>query len=154
MRRMREIIGIPVISVKTGERFGWVKDVVFNDKSNKVVGVILEKDSLLNRSIGGLSRESIIAVSKDSLTVDKPEIREITGSCWSQKVGSSVFDGKGELKGTVGDVFVDDEMKNVLGYEISDGLFSDLFQGRGAIFEENILAEGEDIIVVEGRSLS
>lgn len=153
MRRMRDLIRIPVIDQNSGERLGWVKDILFDEKNNTVTGILLEKDALLKPQQEEVSRDDIVTFGKESLTVKKLTKKKLTGTYWSEKVGNNVFNGEGEIKGTVGDVFVDNLVKIVLGYEISDGLFSDLVNGREAIFEENILAESHDIIVIEGGSM-
>ena len=154
MRRMRDIIRLPVLSFETGEHLGWVKDILFDEKKNVVTGIILEKDSLLRHQTQHISRDDIAACAKDNLNVKRISTAKVAGTSWSQKVGSRVYSAQGELKGTVGDIFVDKDFKEVTGYEISDGLFADLFDGREAIFEENIIAQGKDVIIVEGGSLS
>jgi len=154
MRRMRDLIRLPVIEQSTGERQGWLKDLLFDEKSNKVTGIVLEKDALLKPHLKKVARADILSFGKDSVLVDKLSKKRCTGTAWSEKVGSKVFSGEGEIKGTVGDVFVDNIVENVMGYEISDGLFADLFNGRETIFEENILAESQDVIVIEGGSMS
>jgi len=154
MRRMREIIGLPVYKQQTGERLGWIKDILFDDKSNIVTGIILEKDSLLNSGTQRVARKHILACLKDCFFVDYYESGQVPGTSWSKKIGNQVYDREGEAKGTVGDIFVDNKVETVLGYEVTDGLFADLFNGREAVFEENIIAESQDIIVVEGGSLS
>jgi len=154
MRRMRDLIRIPVIGTDSGERLGWVKDILIDEKHNIVTGIILEKDSLLKPQQKKVSRDDIACFGKESLSCNKLTDKKVTGTYWSEKVGSKVYSGDGEIKGTVGDVFVDNLVQVVLGYEISDGLFADLFNGREAIFEENILAESQDVIVIEGGSVS
>lgn len=154
MRRMRDLIRIPVIDQKTGERLGSVKDILFDEKSNIVTAVILEKDSLLKPHLKTVARVDILSFDKESLSVSQIGQCKPCGMSWSEKVGSKVFSGDGEIKGTVGDVFVDNLVQNVLGYEISDGLFADIFKGRETVFEENILAESQDIVVIEGGSVS
>ncbi len=154
MRRMRDLIRLPVVEQDSGQRLGWVKDIVFDEKNNKVTGIILEKESLLKPQQRKVSRADIFSFGKESLLVTKLSKKRCLGTQWSEKVGSKVYNGEGEIKGTVGDIFVDNLVESVVGYEISDGLFADLFKGREAIFEENILAEGQDVIVIEGGSLS
>lgn len=153
MRRMREIIGLPVYKQQTGERLGWIKDILFDDKSNTVTGIILEKDSLLDSETLQIARDYILSCPKDCFFIDYYEPGQLPGTSWLKKIGSQVYDREGEAKGTVGDVFVDNKVQTVLGYEISDGLFADLLNGREAVFEENIIAESQDVIVVEGGSL-
>lgn len=154
MRRMRDIVRLPVIDLNSEDRLGWVRDIVYNDKNNTVTGVIVEKDSLLTHPSEIIVREDIVSIGKDSLSVKDLSGRKLSGACWSQKVGSKVYDSDGDIKGTVGDIYVDNQVQKILGYEISDGLFADLIKGREAIFEERILGEDQDVVVIEGGSLS
>ncbi|RNC29321.1 MAG: hypothetical protein AWM53_00674 [Candidatus Dichloromethanomonas elyunquensis] len=154
MRRMRDLVRLPVVSQNSGKKLGWVKDILFNEKNNRVTGIVLEKDSLLKCQLRNVARSDILSFGKESLLTDKLSRTKCSGTGWSEKVGSKVYNGDGDIKGTVGDIFVDNLVENVLGYEISDGLISDLFKGREAVFEENILAESQDVIVIEGGSLS
>ncbi|NLP43801.1 MAG: hypothetical protein GX351_04150 [Peptococcaceae bacterium] len=154
MRRMRELLRIPVILEESGDKLGLVKDILFDETENMVNGIIVEKDSLINSQIKIIPRADIISFGKESVLLKKISGDKTSGTSWSEKVGSKVYDGDGAIKGTIEDIFVDNLVKKVLGYEISDGLFSDLFKGRQVIFEENILAESEDVVVVEGGSMS
>jgi len=145
---------LPVIDLNSGERLGWVKDILFDQEKDTVNGVIYEKDSFLKRQQFTIAREDIVSFGKESLNINicaaKP--KQVSGTSWSQKVGSKVFNGAGDIKGTVGDIFVDNLVQKIVGYEISDGVFSDLFKGRDIILEKNILAESQDVVVVEGGS--
>jgi len=154
MRRIRDLIRLPVIDHNTGQRLGWVKDILFDEKNNIVTAIILEKESLLKPHPKTVVRGDILSFGKESLSVGNLTPAKAIGTCWSEKVGSNVFSGEGEIKGTVGDIFVDNLVQHVLGYEISDGLFADLYNGREAVFEKNILAESQDIVVIEGGSVS
>jgi len=151
---MRELLRLPVIFEESGDRLGLVKDILFDETENIVTGIIVEKGSLLNSQNKTIPRTDIISFGKESVSVKKMSENQAYGTSWSEKVGSKVYDGDGEIKGTIEDIFVDNLVNKVLGYEISDGLFSDLFKGRQAIFAENILAESEDVVVVEGGSQS
>ncbi len=152
MRRMRDLIMLPIIDPSTGERLGWLKDILFEQISNTVTGIIFEKDSFLKPHQAKVAREDILSFGKESLILTKLSHKEIYGSCWSQKIGSKVYNGDGDIKGTIGDIFVDNLVQVIVGYEISDGLFADLYKGRNAIFAENILAESQDVVVIEGGS--
>ncbi|HHV63982.1 MAG TPA: hypothetical protein GXX46_02735 [Peptococcaceae bacterium] len=154
MRRMRDLIRIPVIDQNTEQRLGWVKDILFDEKNNTITGIIMEKDSFLKSQQEKIAREDIISFDKDSIAVEKLTEKNVGGIAWSEKIGAEVYSGEGEIKGTVVDIFVDNLVHNVLGYEISDGIFSDLVKGREAVLKENILAASQDVIVIEGGSTS
>lgn len=150
MRRARDIIGLPILNLKSGDSIGWVQDVVFDLKDQKVNGMILENGHLF-RSTKGLPRSAIDAVGKDALIVKDNIVQDIIGIKWSEKVGNQVFSQGGEAKGTIQDVFLDDSADRIVGFEVSDGLFSDVLQGRGAIFQENVMVDGKDVLIVDDQ---
>lgn len=151
MRRARDIVGLPVLNLKTGDQVGWVQDVVFDDQGHQVSGIILEGGHLFHPN-QGLPSNLIVAVGKDALTVSDNEVQEIKGTRWSQKVGNQVYTQGGEAQGTIEDVFLDDSAADIVGYEVSDGLFSDLIQGRGAIFQKHIMIDGKDVLIVDNQA--
>lgn len=148
MRRARELIGLPVLNLQSGSAAGWIQDVVFDLETQKVNGILLESGHLFH-SGKGLPRSAIAAVGKDALTVNDDRVQEVCGIKWSEKVGNQVFTQGGEAKGTIQDVFLDDSANCIVGFEVSDGLFSDLIQGRGAILQENVMVDGKDVLIVE-----
>jgi uncharacterized protein YrrD len=150
MRRAREIVGLPVLSLKSGDQIGWVQDVVFDQDSRKISGILLESAHIFH-SRKGIPREVVAAVGKDALTVSDHVVREISGVKWSEKVGNQVFTQGGEAKGTIEDVFLDDSAESIVGFEVSDGLFSDLLEGRGTILQENVMVDGKDVLIVEDQ---
>lgn len=152
MRSMRDIVRLPVFCITTGERLGWVKDIVFDEKSSKVTGFVVEKDALIKPHVKKITRDDVVDIAKYALFVEKMKNHKLSGTYWTKKVGSKVFSETGEIRGTVGDIFVDTRVRDIVGYEISDGLFADLFNGRNAILEKDILAESQDVIVIEGGS--
>lgn len=154
MRRMRDLIMLPVVDPDSGERLGWVKDILFDPVNNTVTGIIMEKDSFFKSVQETVARESILSFGKESLTLAEFASQKVHGAKWSEKIGSKVYNSDGDIKGTIGDIFVDNLVQVIVGYEISDGLFADLYKGRNAILEDNILAEGQDVVVIEGGSLS
>jgi uncharacterized protein YrrD len=150
MRRIREIIGLPVLNIKTEVQIGHVNDVIFDDKESKIIGIILDKDALLTKNFAGLTRGNLVEIGKEAIIADCSNYEGLCGTAWSEKEGGKVYNFDGTIKGCIVDVFVDETMQEILGYEISDGLFADLLNGREAILEENILVEGKDVIVIEG----
>ncbi|KTE89747.1 PRC-barrel domain-containing protein [Desulfitobacterium hafniense] len=150
MRRTREIVGLPVLCLKNGNQVGWVKDVVFDESSRKISGILLESAHIFH-SEKGLPREVVAVVGKDALTVRDHVVQRLQGVKWSQKVGNQVFTQGGEAKGTIEDVFLDDSAENIVGFEVSDGLFSDLLDGRGAILQADVMVDGKDVLIVEDQ---
>ncbi|NMA70289.1 MAG: photosystem reaction center subunit H [Desulfitobacterium sp.] len=150
MRRAREIVGLPVLCLKDGNQIGWVKDVVFHEENRKIDGILMERASFFQSS-KGIPREHIEVFGKDAVTAKEHVVQKLQGVRWSQKVGNQVFTQGGEAKGTIEDVFLDDSVENIVGFEVSDGLFSDLTEGRGTILQANVVVDGKDILIVEDQ---
>lgn len=150
MRRAREIVGLPVLCLQDGNQIGWVKDVVFDEANRKISGILMESASFFH-SAKGIPREHIEVFGKDAVTVKEHVVQKLQGVKWSQKVGNQVFTQSGEAKGTIEDVFLDDFVENIVGFEVSDGLFSDLTEGRGTILQANVMVDGKDILIVEDQ---
>jgi uncharacterized protein YrrD len=150
MRCTRDIIGLPILDINNGNQVGWVKDVVFDQDKDLVTGVILEGGYLFNNN-KGIPRHAIISVGKNALTVSNISLEEIFGLKWSQKIGNQVYTKGGDVKGTIEDVFLDDKAENIVGFEISDGLFADLMEGREAIFKQHVMVDAKDILIVDDQ---
>ena len=150
MRCTKEIIGLPILDLNNGDQVGWVKDVVFDQEKDVVAGVILEGGHLFS-SNKGIPREALVSVGKDAVTVSNSSLKEIIGLKWSQKVGNQVYTQGGDTRGTIEDIFLDDSAEQIVGFEISDGLFADLMEGRGAIFKQHFMVYWKDILIVDDQ---
>jgi uncharacterized protein YrrD len=150
MRRTREIVGLPVLDVKSGDSIGWVQDLVLDNVKDEVVGILLEGGHLFH-SEKGIPRKSIITVGKDALTVCSKAVEELKGTRWSDKVGNEVYTQGGDARGTIEDVFLDDSVEKMVGFEVSDGLFADLLHGRGTILRPHVMIDGKDILIVDNQ---
>ena len=150
MRCTREIIGLPILDLNNGDQVGWVKDVIFDQNKDVVAGIILEGGHLF-KSNKGIPRQALVSVGKDAITVSNTSLKEIVGLKWSQKVGNQVYTQGGDTRGTIEDIFLDDAAEQIVGFEISDGLFADLMEGRGAIFKQHVMVDGKDILIVDNQ---
>lgn len=147
MQRAREIVGLPVLDIQSGNQVGWVQDIVFDEQEDQVLGLTLEGGHFFQPD-KGIPRSSIVSIGKDALTVNGAELQQMKGVKWSQKLGNQVYTQGGEAKGTVEDVFLDDATERITGFEVSDGLFADLFVGRGAVSEQQVVVDGKDVLIV------
>lgn len=150
MRRSRDIVGLPVLDLKSGNSIGWVRDLVLDNEKDEVVGVLLEGGHFF-RSAKGIPRKAISTVGKDALTVEEKTVEELKGIRWSEKVGNKVYTQGGDARGTIEDVFLDDSMEKLVGFEVSDGLFADLLNGRGTILKPHVMIDGKDILIVDNH---
>lgn len=150
MRRTRDIVGLPVLDLKSGDQAGWIQDVVFDEGEGCVAGFLLEEGHFFQSS-KGIPYDEVAAIGKDALTVKNIEVKELSGARWSQKVGNQVYTQGGDARGTIQDVYLDDSGQRIIGFEVSDGLFADLVYGRGTILQKHVMVDGEDVLIVDNQ---
>jgi uncharacterized protein YrrD len=150
MRRIREIIGLPVLDLKQGDSIGWIQDFVLDNNRDEVVGILLESGHIFHPT-KGIPRKTIVNVGRDAVTVQEKILEELNGTRWSDKIGNEVYTQAGDSRGTIEDIFVDDSVEKLVGFEISDGLFADLLHGRGTILRPHVMIDGKDILIVDNQ---
>jgi len=138
------------LDLKSGNSIGWVHDLVLDYDKDEVVGVLLEGGHFFH-SAKGIPRKAIATVGKDALTVHEKVIKELKGIRWSDKIGNEVYTQGGDARGTIEDVFLDDTIERMVGFEVSDGLFADLLHGRGTILKPHVMIDGKDILIVDNQ---
>ncbi|WP_047151248.1 PRC-barrel domain-containing protein [Aneurinibacillus tyrosinisolvens] len=157
MNRAHDVIGLPVIELKTGKEVGHVRDLLFNEQWY-CTGVLLGEKSLLRQG-SYLSVEAVHAVGTDCVTIaDAGAViffEEPPG--WiGLETGNSHLKGKpfitecGRHLGFVEDVYFQPQLGKILGYELSDGILSDIMDGRRVIRHTKNIKMGEDVIIVSG----
>lgn len=100
--------------------------------------------------------EQILSIGEDALTVETDDM----GSAIDPSAFHSIIDGGDKLKGkpvitthgvelgVVEDVYFREEMGTIIGYELTDGFFSDVTQGRKVLPKKETFTVGTDAIVV------
>ncbi|MCF6093988.1 PRC-barrel domain-containing protein [Microaerobacter geothermalis] len=156
MRKAEEIVGLPVINRETGQQLGVVRDIYFDEKWT-IRGVAMETKTFIRRN-RFIPSEQIGAIGEDCLVVEnEDQIKPMDYATGFH----SIFTGKKKLKGIpailgtgmelglVEDVYFMEEMGTIIGYELSDGLISDLTEGRRVIKRPRHVMFGDDALVVE-----
>lgn len=156
MRKVRDLIGLPVVELESGEHVGEVRDVLF-DGSETFHSLLLEKAGLVTR-MKVLPKASIWAIGQDAVTVQSRqaviEFKDESGVMKSMiegdvhYVGKDVLTEEGNLLGTVEDVFLDDNLGKIVGYEVSEGFLVDLREGRKVLKAHPEMVVGLDALVV------
>lgn len=158
--KISELIGLPVYSMQTGKRLAKVKDIDISQ--NWTIMSIKLEDRFGKKTPSLFIRwEEVTAWGEDAIM--------IAGGTAIQQMEAIPLDiertfltGKGAIKdlpvmsnegmqlGYVADVYFEPNMGNqITGLEISDGLLSDLLEGRWRIEGTSRLKWGKDIIFLE-----
>jgi uncharacterized protein YrrD len=156
LRKAKDVIGLPVITVDTGKQVGTVKELKIGPDW-KLKAVVLETRSWFapGRSVAA---ENIVGLGEDAVTIPgeetvrpqdgDPEARPLADGA-GKLFGLPVMTAGGERIGLIEDVYFQPEVGiPLIGFELSEGFLSDLQEGRKTfpIPEDAIL--GEDAVVI------
>lgn len=140
--------------MQTGKKLGQVYDLLFDDEG-ALRGVQLDAKGIWRKG-QFIPIEHILSIGEDALTVKTDDV----GSNIDPSSFHSILDGNEKLKGkpvitthgvelgVVEDVYIREEMGTIIGYELTDGFFSDVTQGRKVLPNKESFTVGADAIVV------
>ena len=157
---INECKGILVISLKTGERLGYLKNALF-DMQSKVKGFVIEGENSISLKLTKkcvflddilkLSKEICMIYSKDNIKTlrNKKEIKETCPI--EEKIGKTVITENGKNIGVVDDVFFDIATGELEGLEISKGFMNDIIEGKNKIFINDGVEFAEEFVIAKGE---
>lgn len=151
MYKAREVIGLPVVSLDTGEEIGVVTDLLWSHPEKRIICLVVEEKGGFNHK-RHLSLTKINSIGKDAVTVSSAEVLEderehLNATSLNQKEDELVLTQDGENLGTLNDVIFDVNEGKLLGYEVSTGLVGDLLTGRMVMSPEVIATWGKEAII-------
>lgn len=153
MRKGRETIGLPVVSLKSGKELGFVEDLVWSHQERRVSHLIV-RDKGLTRKEYLVDLSSVASVGDDAVTVTgEDSLSEVSKPAdgyarLGSLTGLPAMTTGGNNLGTIEDLVFALNEGRLLGYELSAGLVGDLVSGRELLEPEKILTWGEDAVIV------
>lgn len=160
MLKGRDILGKPVVSYDTGERINTVKDLVFDQNDNQLLGLLLEESGWLSsakvillKNVQAIGPHALIVPSKDSI-VNANEIAVLENILKHNNIlkGTHIMTTDGRDLGKMIDLYFDEKTGSVEGYEVSGGLFADAYSGRSFVPAIQTLKIGEDVAFVPSQT--
>jgi uncharacterized protein YrrD len=160
MRKGNEIIGKPVVSYQSGRKIDTVKDLIFDQNSNQLLGFLVREGGwfssphiLLLKDVLALGADAVITSSADNIFSVKqvPEIAKILEYNNVLK-GTRILTTDGRNLGTMVDLYFNNETGAVEGYEVSGGLFADAYSGRSFVPTPQTLKIGKDVAFVPSET--
>ncbi|MDR7315098.1 PRC-barrel domain-containing protein [Brevibacillus nitrificans] len=157
MRKALDVVGLPVVCLQTGEAIGTVRDILC-DSSWYVRGVLLSEQGWFHPGTY-IPTERIHAVGESCLTVSGKDaitpllhlaglepVGFVTGK--TKLKGKAVITASGELLGRLEDVYFSANWEKLVGYELSNGWFADITEGRKRLFAPPTVIVGEENLIV------
>ncbi len=154
MRKVSELLGRAIVSAENGERIGKVADVLLDERSQQVIGLIVA---------GGLMRAEHVLPYSDVQTlgtdavVARSTARVVSATKWHEQGLATrrasalkhrrVLTTGGKAIGAIQDVLLDDR-GSVDAFEVVDSTLGGLIHRRSTLPYANGLTVGADAVLV------
>jgi uncharacterized protein YrrD len=153
LRTFSILKGQPVFETTSGQKIGEVSDLCISS-NGKVNGLLVKKGVFFKQSffldiqkVTSFGADGVMTQDKGSL--EKLKDPEYTLTHQHSLDGMMMLTKSGESLGLLKDVYFQEELGTIIGYEITDGFFSDLTEGKQVIQSGKPLAIGKDAIIVD-----
>ena len=150
------LVGLPVVELTEGQQIGEVRDVLFA-ATGVFHSLLLERGGLLSAvkvlpkgNINVIGQDAITTQTRDGVVELREELQALSTLIEGHMhfVGKDVLTADGQLLGTVEDVYLDEDLNTIVGYEISEGLLVDLREGRKVMRAHPEIMIGQDTVLV------
>ena len=155
MRKSKQFLGMPVISLEEGQQIGTIRGLVVSPALKKVAALIIEQK-------GWFREQKFIPFSKvhnigdDAVTIDRvsrvekgsslPEILKLI----KERVhinGSRMLTESGASLGTADEYYIDLQTGDIVGLEFSGGSVSTLYKGSAFLDINYVRTLGASVII-------
>ncbi|SHE32831.1 Uncharacterized protein YrrD, contains PRC-barrel domain [Desulfofundulus australicus DSM 11792] len=162
MRKSKQFIGMPVISLQEGQQIGVVRGLVVDPEKKAVAALIIEQKGWFKEQ-KYIPFNRVHSVGENVITIDRssnaergaklPDIvklaRERTGV-----TGARIVTENGTLLGHVDEYYVDLETGDIVGLEFSGGFLNSVISGRAFLDTAFIRTIGKEVIVTGNEALA
>lgn len=157
MRTLSRLKGLPVYELASGQKLGEVCDVSISGNGS-VVGLLVKKGAFFKKTcqvkvsnVASFGNDGIMVNNQSALEPMETE-PEYTFEHHQSLAGKKLLSKEGEQLGLLEDVYFMEELGTIVGYELTDGFFSDLTNGKRVVRSIGPPAIGKDAIIVTVKS--
>jgi uncharacterized protein YrrD len=154
LRTFSLLKGQPVFETKSGQKIGEISDLCISS-NGKVNGLLVKKGVFFKQSyfldiqkVASFGLDGVM-IEEDSQLEKLKDDPEYTLTHQHSLDGKMMLSKSGESLGLLKDVYFQEELGTIVGYEITDGFFSELTEGKQVIHSGKPIAIGKDAIIVD-----
>jgi len=154
LRTFSLLKGLPVFELKTGSKIGEVCDL--NISNDGMVRGLLIKKGVFFKKTYKINVKDVSSFGFDGVMIEDREVlepltdpKEYTFENQGRLLGRMMMTSEGERLGFLEDVYFLEEAGTIIGYELSDGFFSDIMEGKRVVKADKPPAIGKDAIIVK-----
>lgn len=152
LRTLSLLKGLPVHNDK-GNVLGTVSDLIISEEGS-VKGLLMNKQSLFKKSCK-IPLQDVVSFGSDGITIkanSKPTSlnHEKVYTLQHQRAiaNKMIISDQGEEIGLLDDVYFTEQLGTIVAYEISNGFFSDITDGKKTVHTPKPPSLGRDAIVI------
>jgi uncharacterized protein YrrD len=154
LRTFSLLKGQPVFETKSGTKIGEVTDLCITS-SGMVKGLLVKKGVFFKQTffldiqkVASFGWDGVMI--EDNVHLEKLKTSpEYTLTHQHSLNGTMMLSKSGDSLGLLKDVYFQEELGTIVGYEITDGFFSDISEGKQVIQSGEPPAIGKDAIIVD-----
>ena len=154
LRTFSLLKGQPVFETKSGTKIGEITDLCIAS-TGKVEGLLVKKGIFFKQTFF-LDIQKVASFGWDGVMVEDTEYLEklkespeYTLNHQHSLDGMMMLSKSGDSLGLLTDVYFQEELGTIVGYEITDGFFSEITEGKQVIQSGKPVAIGKDAIIVD-----
>ncbi len=156
MLKGKEVIGRKIVTLNGGERVDSVRDLIFDEQGNRVLALLVDEGGWFHAA-KVIAFTSVKSIGEDAVMIDSAEDvvtardhGQIAAAMDSKSglAGLNLLTTDGKELGRIADVFFDEATGQVVGYEATGGLFSDLSSGRTFVPAPESVTIGAEAAIV------
>ncbi|MGY2895315.1 PRC-barrel domain-containing protein [Deinococcus sp. UYEF24] len=156
MQKGKEVIGRKIVTLDGGERIDSVRDLIFDEQGNRVLALLVDEGGWFHAakvipfsSVKSIGDDAVMIGSADDV-MSARDNATIAAAMESKSglAGLNLLTTDGKELGRISDVFFDEVSGQVVGYEATGGLFSDLSSGRTFVPAPESVTIGAEAAIV------
>jgi uncharacterized protein YrrD len=152
MQRVTDVVGKPIVSAENGERVGKVSDVLLDEESRHVIGLVVAGGVLASEQVvpfsevQTLGRDAVLVRTSGGVIGRKAwRQQSVSASRSSRLENRPIFTDAGRALGRVRNVQVDETTGDVQGFEVTGRAFEGVLPRQSA---DATAVVGPDAIIV------
>lgn len=161
MRKSKQFLGMPIISLEEGQQIGTIGGLVINPDLKNVAALIIEQKGWF-REQRFIPFNKVHSIGEDAITTEKgsraergvslPEILKFFKDRVNL-IGSKIVAENGTVLGLVDEFYIDLQTGDIVGFEYSGGTVSNLFKGSAFLDINYVRTLGPSMIICSDTSL-
>lgn len=162
MRKSKQFLGIPVISLEEGQQVGTIKGLVINPTLKNVAALIIDQKGWF-REQKFVPYSKVHSTGEDAVTIDRvnrvekgvslPEILKLFKDRVTI-IGSRLVTENGTALGVVEEFYVDLQTGDIVGLEFSGGTVNALLKGSAFLDINYVRTFGNNVVVCNDSALN